>query len=365
MKMRTASSPDAAMFLLRMPWDREIESLNLGRPGNRLTENSVATLAFGATEMNVFPCREAVIPAELPLFIPPEPIPTATPRDLYDQAIMAYITALKELEINGVEGKVVGARVLTTPPKAFRSEIYTSLERLYPAAYVFYLSTPETGTWIGASPELLLRRDGDRLYTVSLAGTRRAGSTGEWDDKNRREQQMVTDFICDTLKKFGLSPECEPIDTQNAGPVEHLLTRISAEIPDGFDLVKTQALVTALSPTPALCGLPREIARELIAQNEPFVRHLYGGCIGRIKSETDWSFFVNLRSALLSTRATWLFVGGGITALSDPVKEWEETELKSVTLLKALAPRSIVLPGEGPKPIVIGRRHRRRRPRKF
>lgn len=363
--MRTASSPDASCFILRLPWSRGTEAYNLGRPGERLTENCVATLAFGAEKMNVFPWRGADIPAELPLFFPPDPVPEATRAADYLRALDSYIEDLKEMDARSEEGKVVGARVLTAPPKARRLEIYDRLERLYPGAFVFYLSTPETGSWIGASPELLLKREGDTIHTVALAGTRRAGTEGDWDFKNVREQQMVTDFICETLSRHGLTPKCQPTETHNAGPVEHLITRISADVPETFGLAETQALVTDLSPTPALSGLPREKAMKLIETNETFRRHLYGGCIGRIRDAKDWCFFVNLRSALLSTRATYLYVGGGITALSEPMKEWEETELKSVTLLKVFAPGSIVIPGESPKPITIGRRHRRRRPRKF
>lgn len=361
--MRVASSPDASTFLLRMPWSREIERLNLGRPMKELTSDCVAVLGFEDEEMTVYPCRRAGHTGELPLFYPPSPRPEATPRLKYDESLKAYIAKLKELRENGEEGKIVAARIISAPPKAYREEIFQQLSHLYPSAFVFYLSTPECGTWIGASPELLLRRKDDHLFTMSLAGTRPLGSSGEWDEKNIREQAMVTTFICETFRKNGLEPEYAHPTTRQAGPVEHILTEISARIPDNFTMESARKLITDLSPTPALSGLPREMAMKMIRQHENFKRHLYGGCIGRVWDEKNWCFFVNLRSALLTTRATYLIVGGGITALSEPVKEWEETELKAITLLKAFAPNSIHIPGVKTKPIVIGRRKRRRRPK--
>lgn len=364
--MHIASSPEAATFILRMPWARETETYSLRPVGHDLLENSVAVLPFSAKMLTVYSCREAGMPAELPLFLPPQPVPSATPRLKYDEAITYYIENLKKMATEGTEGKVVGARVITAPPKAFRASIYDSLEKLYPQAFVFYLSTPETGSWMGASPELLLRRRGDRLETVALAGTRPVGSSGDWDEKNVREQRMVKDFICEILERHGLKPLCEKEKTHAAGPVEHILTEISAEVPEGFGLSETGALITDLSPTPALCGLPRDAALRMLGEKESFPRHLYGGCIGRVKRADDWCFFVNLRSALLTTKGTFLYVGGGITALSDPVKEWEETELKSVTMLKVFAPAGIRVPGQPQPQIHIGtRRRRRRKPRMF
>ncbi len=359
--MRIASSPDASTFLLRMPWEKEVEILNLRRLSDKLTDDCVACLGFGENKFKVYSGRPAEMPAELPLFFPPDPAPAATLRADYDHAVSAYIDFLKKLETEGTEGKIVGARVLISSPEARRSEIFSHLRRLYPHAFVFYLSTPETGTWIGASPELLLRRDGDSLHTISLAGTRPAGSDCEWDIKNIREQAMVTEFICDTLVKHGLKPQQGPTGTRIAGPVEHLATEITCSVPDDFSLDDAASLIIELSPTPALSGLPREEAIRMISSNETFKRHLYGGCIGRVKSPDCWCFFVNLRSALLTSKGTCLYVGGGVTALSDPVREWEETELKAVTLLKVFSPQSIRVPGESAPPIKIGRWKRRRK----
>lgn len=360
-----ASSPDASTFLLRMPGSKTIESFNLSKPGHELTENSVAVLPFSGGSLTVYKCRESDIPAELPLFPGPQPLPEATPRIRYDEAIRYYIANLKSMSSAGIEGKTVAARVLSAPPKAYRADLYFRLKNLYPSAYLFYLSTPETGTWMGASPELLLLREGRMLRTMALAGTRPAGTDGEWDEKNILEQRMVRDFICDVFKKHGLTVKCEPEATRNAGPVEHIVTEICAEVPEGFNLTQAAALIKELSPTPALSGFPRDIAMRMISEKETFPRHLYGGCIGRIRSNEDWCFFVNLRSALLTPRATFIYVGGGITAMSEPVKEWEETELKSITMLKAFGPGSIRVPGEPAPVISTSGRKRSGRRRKY
>lgn len=348
--------------MLRSPGEKETEILNLTREIPELREDCVACMGFDDHRLTVFSCRPSGGPPELPLYAPPAPEPLATPREQYDAAIRTYIEHLREKEASeGREGKIVGARVISAPPVARRYELFDHLRRLYRDAFVFYLSTPRTGTWAGASPELLLRRKGNRMHTMALAGTRPAGSEGEWSEKNIREQRMVTEFITETMRRHGLEPQCSDTATRSAGPVEHIVTEISCDIPEEWSLEDTAALVTDLSPTPALCGLPRDDARQMLSLHEPFSRHLYGGCIGRVKTNDDWCFFVNLRSALLTGRRSHLYCGGGITSLSDPGAEWEETEFKAMTLLKVIAPESIHVPGTPLPPIRIRRRRRRSR----
>ena len=248
------------------------------------------------------------------------------------------VVAIREALTKAGGGKVVAARVIVKEERTDPAEIFSNLCLKYPNAFVFCFSTPITGCWIGASPELLLEAHANTLRTMSLAGTRPAGSQEPWDSKNINEQQMVTDFITDTFEKNSLKPAEGTTFTKQAGAVEHICTPISADInPSCFNPEMLNRLLRDLSPTPALCGLPRDLAFSLINKYEGFSRGCYGGFCGPFHNACNFTFFVNLRSASIEAERLTLFVGGGITRQSDPLSEWRETELKARTVLEALS----------------------------
>lgn len=232
----------------------------------------------------------------------------------------------KKLESIG-EGKIVATRVITIEEKLDIGATFYALCRKFPEAYVFCFGTPIHGCWIGASPELLLKGEKGELKTMALAGTRPAGTISEWDEKNREEQAMVTDFIHQTFIKNSLSPQQETTYTKNAGAIEHICTPIDAILPSsGFKLEK---LLKSLSPTPALSGLPRDLALDTIERTENFDRGCYGGFSGPYHFDGDFCFNVTLRCASVSERGYNVYAGGGITLKSSVKQEWEETEMKA------------------------------------
>lgn len=249
----------------------------------------------------------------------------------------AEVEAIKEELSREGKGKVVAARVIVEKEIIDPAATFSNLCRRFPYAFVFCFSTPLTGCWIGASPELLLESHGNQLDTMALAGTRPANTGGEWDIKNIEEQQMVTDFIIDAFKENSIHAIAGQTVTKLAGPVEHICTPISAHIhPEAFHSSDLTKLLKALSPTPALCGFPRDNALRIINACEYFSRGCYGGFCGPYHSTSDFSFYVNLRSALIEHDRLCLYVGGGITRLSVAEKEWEETAMKSRTVLDSL-----------------------------
>lgn len=200
-------------------------------------------------------------------------------------------------------------------------------------AYLYYM--PETGAWLGASPELLLSHDksSNQVSTMSLAGTRPASVHEQpWDDKNIKEQQLVTDFIVNTLKSNGLCVNVGEVATLNYGTIEHLCTRISATMPNDLTFLD---LANKLSPTPALAGYPREDALAEIAQIERHDRRCYGGYI-YINDAARAEAFVNLRCVSFDNDRWCIYTGGGITADSNPTSEWLETEAKASALLSLI-----------------------------
>lgn len=244
----------------------------------------------------------------------------------------SQVTELKRrLAVSG--GKTVSARVIRTGKAIDLSASFAALCEAYPRAFVFCFHTPQSGTWMGATPETLLIKRGNSLRTMALAGSRRSGSDVEWDAKNIEEQAVVTRFIRDTFIDEGF-PDVKVGDrtTRQAGPVEHLCTTLEADIGDGDAL----RIARQLSPTPALSGYPREDALRAIRDTECFSRGYYGGFAGPVSVDGDMSLFVNLRCALATASDTFLFAGGGILAESDPDTEWEETEIKASTLQKII-----------------------------
>lgn len=252
--------------------------------------------------------------------------PASTSFEIYD----LYIGAIREFIGDDLHRKVVASRRLTVDCRLHPQELFEKLCVSYPHAFVFFISCPMFGSWIGASPELLLARKGDVLSTVALAGTRPAGSRVPWDRKNLLEQAMVTEFIADNFARFAIPYHVGDLVSVAAGPVEHLQTSISAMMDASLPL---DDLLLQLSPTPALSGYPRREAVDLILGIEKDSRQLYGGFMGMRTPDGDFRFNVVLRCAKLWPGAATLFAGGGITALSSSYDEWEETERKFSTLL--------------------------------
>ena len=187
-------------------------------------------------------------------------------------------------------------------------------------------------TWIGSSPELFLSQKGNTAKTMALAGTRPKGSTDSWGGKERNEQQIVSDFITHQMESLGCKNiRRTEVYTRPNAQVEHLCTDISCELNKSNDLNK---LASALHPTPALAGQPQDMAIRFIEENENFERDLYGGFIG-LNDGNGAELFVNIRCARYTKNGLCLFAGAGINSGSSPEKEWEETEQKLQTLLKA------------------------------
>lgn len=260
-------------------------------------------------------------------------IPASTSKDSYLNEVETIIRALA-----GEKGKIVAARVIRIDMRISLSATFDALCEAYPHAFVFMFSTPATGTWIGASPELLLTAEGMHLKTMALAGTRAVASGLEWDRKNIEEQEMVADFIVSTLSRHCVNVKAEASMTCMAGPVEHICTPIAADIPDVSRPLHMalETILASLSPTPALCGSDREKSMRVIAATESFPREMYGGFCGPCGIDGKTAFYVNLRSAKCSPESICVFAGGGITNRSVPEEEWNETEMKSKTIINKL-----------------------------
>lgn len=225
--------------------------------------------------------------------------------------------------------------------------IFKNLLDKYPLAFVYIWYHPKIGLWIGASPETLLKVDGDQYKTMALAGTQSYRGTMDvsWNDKEKQEQQFVADYIMSALddKKLNIG---RPFSFK-AGSLIHICTEITGTLTSNMQL---DDLIYKLHPTPAVCGLPKEEAKEYILKNEGYHREFYTGFLGElnmpteegIKDNKSTSLFVNLRCMKIQpdskggNNSAIIYIGGGITKDSDPEKEWEETVVKSEVMKRVL-----------------------------
>jgi salicylate biosynthesis isochorismate synthase/menaquinone-specific isochorismate synthase len=200
-------------------------------------------------------------------------------------------------------------------------------------------------TFLAASPELLVRREGQRASTVALAGSTRRSADPSVDahlaeqllrsDKDREENAIVARRIAAALRprSVWVATNPEPFVVQVAN-IQHLATPIRAQLASPMDTIE---LVGLLHPTPAVGGEPWPVAEPLIPSLEGLDRGWYAGPVGWVDANGDGEFCVALRCALLRGRVARLYAGCGIVRDSDPAAELAETEVKLSALLPVLA----------------------------
>jgi isochorismate synthase len=236
--------------------------------------------------------------------------------------------------------KAVLSRVqLEVKPYQFDTgNFFIHLQNKYPNAFCHLINIPGAGIWAGATPETFLKIDEDRIQTVSLAGTQQKTEGKKeilWKVKEMEEQRLVTNYIIEVLKRFDIKDfQIEGPQTIQAGNAYHLSTKFIFE----KSLIKNRVgeFIENFHPTPAVCGLPKEKSLELILQTEKHNREYYSGICGTVNMEGKTDLFVNLRCLKILKEKLALFVGGGLTSKSVPEKEWEETQLKAMTILSLI-----------------------------
>ncbi len=207
-------------------------------------------------------------------------------------------------------------------------DLFEKLNQNYQQSFNYIFYTPQSGIWLGASPEVLFEIKNNTAKTVALAGTQEKSNNYNWDSKEIEEQKFVVDYIENILKKQ-VSTISKNNETIEAANVAHLKT--SFMFP-ADEIKNIPALIKKLHPTPAVCGLPKIEALNFINQNESHQRAYYTGFIGPYKVKKETRLYANLRCLHFDESLLNLFVGGGLTKDSVAEKEWQETELKAKTL---------------------------------
>ncbi len=244
------------------------------------------------------------------------------------------VNEIKNLLKSGIAGKVVLSRQIIIPfEKELQAiDLFNYLCELYPDAFIYLAFSHGYGLWLGATPETLLNHQNQSFTTMALAGTRMVGDRSEWTKKDIEEHAFVVDYIRRKLEVAGCPEIVDALPyTVKAGGAEHLRTDFRA----GCERSKISGIVNALHPTPAVCGWPSDKALEIIRKTEKHSRAYYTGYLGPVNKDSV-KLFVNLRCMQIVEDSAIIYVGGGLTALSDPKAEWDETVLKSMTMLAAI-----------------------------
>ncbi|MCB0038806.1 MAG: isochorismate synthase [Caldilinea sp.] len=247
----------------------------------------------------------------------------------------------------GIAKVVVSRTAARTLPERFDPAIvFAALCERYPHAFVSLVAVPGVGTWLGATPEILLTLDNMALTTMALAGTQRRPNDlplerVTWGRKETVEQDMVSAYVRGFFWDAGVTHVVESgPQTIAAGSVVHLQTLFRVELPEAERLALANRVLDELHPTSAVCGMPKHQALAFILAHEGYDRSFYSGFLGPVHIQGESSLYVNLRCMQLGENAAHLYVGAGITADSQPQAEWRETELKAETMLAVLEPAS-------------------------
>ena len=257
----------------------------------------------------------------------------------------AIAAATARIDAGDLSKVVLAREVVVTAPMAHDpGAVFGALREQFPSCFCFCCGTAEAA-FIGASPELLLRRTGAGVSSVALAGSTRRSSDPAVDDhlgeqllrsdKDRREQRIVAERIVRALRPSAVWVEAaEEPEVIKVANIQHLGTPVIAQLAEPRSAVE---LAELLHPTPAVGGEPWTRAAAAIAELERMDRGWYAGPVGWMDMTEDGEFCVALRSALLRDREAHLYAGVGVVAGSDPAAELAETEVKLNALLPLLA----------------------------
>lgn len=262
-----------------------------------------------------------------------------------------------ELVKNGIQyikknqtPKIVLSRRETVNKTLHIVNTFENLLNKYTTAFVYIWHHPKIGMWLGATPEILIQTKNKHFKTMALAGTQSYKNTLDvsWQQKEIEEHQFVSNYIFDELTKEKISCQIHQTETVKAGNLLHLQAMITGRMKNKNELGK---IINALHPTPAVCGLPKETAKQFILENESYDREFYTGFLGELNFKTDSrkrnnnrrnienhayqfteiqsNLFVNLRCMQVKKNQIYIYVGGGITKDSNPEKEYLETVAKA------------------------------------
>ncbi|WP_242134721.1 chorismate-binding protein [Aestuariivivens marinum] len=235
--------------------------------------------------------------------------------------------------------------------------IFKKLLSTYVKGFVYCWCHPQVGLWLGATPETLIKIENQKFSVMALAGTQQYKGVENivWQNKEIEEQQYVTDFITENIKTSVINISVSNSETVKSGNLLHLKSTITGTL--NLKDINLKQFLRKLHPTPAVCGVPKPDAKAFILKNENYNREFYTGFLGELNFEMyrqpragkhnieirayavkkyTTQLYVNLRCMQLKDSNALIYVGGGITKLSSPESEWEETVSKAMVIKTVL-----------------------------
>jgi len=278
------------------------------------------------------------IPAEQPVHS--EPAVSNFGEEAFKQAVLKA----KEYITEGDIMQVVLSQRMTKPFAASPLALYRTLRSLNPSPYMFYFDFEDYYV-VGASPEILVRLEGDVVTVRPIAGTRKRGATPEEDaalaaelladEKERAEHTQLLDLgrnDCGRVAQIGSVKLTENMIVERYSHVMHIVSNVDGKLQAGLDALD---VLRATFPAGTVSGAPKIRAMEIIDELEPVKRGIYAGAVGYLGFNGDMDLAIAIRTAVLKDKQLHVQAGAGIVADSDPQSEWEETRNKARAVLRA------------------------------
>jgi menaquinone-specific isochorismate synthase len=297
-----------------------------------------------AVEAELAEVRDALSEASDPPRADPPGVVATTPTTARSEWAEQVRAAVERIE-QGQLRKVTLAQALSVE-LADDASIPDALERLgesYPDCFRFCFEPTTEAAFFGATPERLATLRGRTVETDALAGSVGRGESPAEDaeleasiensEKMAHEHELVVETIRDQLGPLSGAVRVEERRVRKLATIQHLWTPIEADLRDDDHVL---SIVEALHPTPAVGGLPPEMALRTIRETETFDRGWYAAPVGWFDADGDGTFAVGIRSAVATQQSATLFAGNGIVADSDPDEEYEEVQLKYRPILDEL-----------------------------
>ncbi len=239
----------------------------------------------------------------------------------------ALKSAIQKVNANELQKVVIAKNEIHLFSPANTISVFQKICDHFSNAFCFLFNSPFDGSyWIGASPELLLSKDNDKMLTMALAGTKVSDdqiAICDWNQKEIQEHKFVADYISEKLNSKNIIFEKTSTEVLKSGKLNHLVNYFAIDKNTSmFDLAKL------IHPTPAVCGIPFNLAKEFILKHEEFDRELYSGYCGVLNIENTNAFYVTLRCAKITNEHITFYAGGGINKGSNFEKEKNESNAK-------------------------------------
>ncbi|WP_374277714.1 anthranilate synthase component I [Azonexus sp.] len=282
--------------------------------------------------------QPVAIPAEKPAAS--EPAVSGFGEEAFKQAVLKAKDYITEGDIM----QVVLSQRMSKPFHASPLALYRTLRSLNPSPYMFYFDFEDYHV-VGASPEILVRLEGDRVTVRPIAGTRKRGATPEEDQalaaelladqKELAEHTQLLDLgrnDCGRVAKVGSVKLTDRMVIERYSHVMHIVSNVEGRLADGLDALD---VLRATFPAGTVSGAPKVRAMEIIDELEPVKRGIYAGSVGYLGFNGDMDLAIAIRTAVVKDGQLYVQAGAGIVADSDPQSEWEETRNKARAVLRA------------------------------